>query len=71
MLRVIHAAALACLLPLAAGCATKRPVLYPNAHYAAVGAPVAASDIALCQERAAEQGQDGLLRGRRVPAVRR
>jgi outer membrane lipoprotein SlyB len=55
---LVFVVALACLLPLAAACATKRPVLYPNAHYAAVGAPVAANDIARCQERAAEQGYD-------------
>lgn len=52
------AGALACLLPLAAGCAAKRPVLYPNAHYSAVGAPAAAGDVARCQQRAAAQGHD-------------
>lgn len=53
MRALARAGALACLLPLAAGCAAKRPVLYPNAHYQAVGAPAAAGDVARCQQRAA------------------
>ena len=52
------AGGLACCLALVAACAPKRPVLYPNAHYAAVGAPAAAGDIARCQQRAAAWGYD-------------
>ena len=36
---------------IALGCA-KRPVLYPNAHYEAVGEPVAEQDIEDCMELA-------------------
>ena len=45
-------------MPLAAGCAAKRPVLYPNAHYESAGAPAAAAEIARCQERASAYGYD-------------
>ncbi len=36
----------------AAGCATKRPVLYPNAHYQSMGIEVAQADIDNCMQMA-------------------
>lgn len=39
-----------------AGCASKRPVLYPNAHYSAVGKTVAERDIDDCQQIAETAG---------------
>jgi hypothetical protein len=39
----------------AAGCAAKRPVLYPNPHYQSVGVEVAQADIDTCM-RMAETG---------------
>jgi len=57
MRRWSHACALVCLLPLAAACAPKRPVLYPNDRFQAAGA-AAADDVAECQERAAAWGYD-------------
>jgi outer membrane lipoprotein SlyB len=41
-----------------AGCATARPVLYPNAHFNAVGSAAADRDIASCMELAAAAGAD-------------
>jgi outer membrane lipoprotein SlyB len=38
------------------GCAATRPVLYPNAHFKAVGAEAAARDIASCMELAEAAG---------------
>lgn len=52
------AGVIACWLALAAGCATKHPVLYPNAHYQAQGAAAAAGQVSSCQDRAAAQGYD-------------
>lgn len=43
----IHAAVLMSTL-LLLGCASPRPVLYPNAKYEAVGKPVAESDVEEC-----------------------
>jgi hypothetical protein len=40
------------LVGLAAGCATKRPVLYPNSHLEQVGAEAAKQDIDACLELA-------------------
>ena len=48
------ALALAALAAL--GCATKRPVLYPNAHLQEVGAEGAQSDVARCLRLAEEYG---------------
>jgi outer membrane lipoprotein SlyB len=39
-----------------AGCASSRPVLYPNAHFTAVGAEAAERDIASCMELATSAG---------------
>jgi outer membrane lipoprotein SlyB len=39
-----------------AGCASTRPVLYPNAHFNAVGAEAAERDIASCMELAESAG---------------
>ncbi len=49
----------------AAGCAPRRPVLYPNAHYASVGAANAERDIAECRQLA-EQHVSGSGRAREV-----
>ena len=38
------------------GCASTRPVLYPNAHFNAVGSEAAARDIASCMELAESAG---------------
>jgi hypothetical protein len=40
------------------GCASTRPVLYPNAHFNAVGAEAAARDIASCMALAESAGAD-------------
>jgi uncharacterized protein YcfJ len=48
-LRLLWISALLLLLP---GCATHRPVLYPNARYEQVGAPIAESAVAECMQRA-------------------
>ena len=45
-----------------AGCASKQPVLYPNAHYKTVGAQVAKVDVEECfrlAEEAVTQGDKG------------
>jgi outer membrane lipoprotein SlyB len=44
------------ILVLIAGCATKRPVLYPNAKYKAVGEAVAQHDINECIQLAIDHG---------------
>ena len=49
-MRRILAGALA--LTAMTGCASKKPVLYPNAHYDSVGREVAAIDVAECMELA-------------------
>jgi outer membrane lipoprotein SlyB len=41
-----------------AGCAPTRPILYPNAHFNAVGSAAADRDIASCMELAASAGAD-------------
>lgn len=38
------------------GCATKRPVLYPNRHYKTVGVEVAQADIDECMHKAKTHG---------------
>jgi outer membrane lipoprotein SlyB len=38
------------------GCASTRPVLYPNAHFNAVGAEAAERDVASCMELAEAAG---------------
>jgi hypothetical protein len=40
------------------GCASTRPVLYPNEHFKTVGAEVAEQDIASCMELAESAGAD-------------
>ncbi len=40
------------------GCASTRPVLYPNAHYNAVGAETAQRDIDVCMDLAEAAGAD-------------
>ena len=39
-----------------AGCATPRPILYPNAHYQSVGADAAEREIAECRKLAETAG---------------
>jgi OmpA family protein len=41
-----------------AGCASTRPVLYPNEHFTAVGAEAAERDIASCMTLAESAGAD-------------
>ena len=57
-MRIASALSVACLLTVA-GCASKRPVLYPNDHYNQVGAAVADSDINACMQRADQYVQSG------------
>jgi hypothetical protein len=40
------------------GCASSRPVLYPNEHFNAVGAEAAERDIASCMDLAESAGAD-------------
>lgn len=63
--RVAVAGALLAGLVVAAGCAPRRPVLYPNPHYASVGAANAERDIAECRARA-EQHVSASGRAREV-----
>jgi hypothetical protein len=53
MHRLIWLVTFACLL---AGCAARKPILYPNDHYRSVGAEVAERDIEDCQELAKDAG---------------
>ena len=46
------------LVVLAAGCASQRPVVYPNAHYRSVGKKAAEEDIDWCVEYAATHGAE-------------
>jgi hypothetical protein len=50
--------AAAALALCAAGCAAKRPVLYPNAHLEAVGKEASQRDIDACIALAKESGAD-------------
>jgi hypothetical protein len=47
--RLVVGGALLAAVLVGAGCAPRRPVLYPNAHYASVGAGTAERDIAECR----------------------
>jgi outer membrane lipoprotein SlyB len=53
-----------------AGCASSRPVLYPNAHFKAVGSAAAAQDIAHCMELAETAGADAAGRDAGQAAAR-
>jgi uncharacterized protein YcfJ len=44
------------VLLVSGGCATSRPILYPNAHYQAVGPETADRDIADCRALAEQAG---------------
>jgi outer membrane lipoprotein SlyB len=48
----------ALLLPIVAACASKRPVLYPNAQLKAVGSTTAQRDIDACIDLAEDHGVD-------------
>jgi hypothetical protein len=50
--RCAYGCAIVLVAAVAAGCAPRRPVLYPNAHYAQVGAVDAERDIAECRQLA-------------------
>ena len=52
------------------GCASTRPVLYPNAHFNAVGAEAAARDIASCMDLAESAGADAAGRDAGQAATR-
>lgn len=52
-----------CLLLLAAGCASRRPVLYPNEQYQRVGGAVAQRDIEECMQRAETYVKTGSTAG--------
>jgi hypothetical protein len=57
----MHARLAALVLPaalLAAGCAAKRPVLYPNRQLQALGQPAAQAEIDACIARAEAYGAD-------------
>jgi hypothetical protein len=47
------------VLLVSAGCATSRPILYPNAHFQAVGPETADRDIADCRALAEQAGARG------------
>ena len=64
-IRLVVGGALVAGVLVAAGCAPRRPVLYPNAHYASVGAGHAERDIAECRHLA-EQHVSGTGRTREV-----
>lgn len=51
--------ALLAAAPLMAGCAQKRPVLYPNAHLEQVGQQAAQADIDACIQRARDYQAGG------------
>jgi hypothetical protein len=53
MRRLIGFVVIATLL---AGCAARKPILYPNAHYQSVGAEAAEQDIEECKELAKDAG---------------
>jgi uncharacterized protein YcfJ len=53
-----RALAVVLIVVLAAGCAPKRPVLYPNPHYLEVGEDVAAQDVQECVELAHTYGHE-------------
>jgi outer membrane lipoprotein SlyB len=53
-----------------AGCATARPILYPNEHFNAVGSAAADRDIASCMELAASAGADAAGSGAGRAAAR-
>jgi outer membrane lipoprotein SlyB len=53
-----------------AGCATTRPILYPNEHFNAVGSAAADRDIASCMELAASAGADAVGSGAGQAATR-
>jgi len=55
MFKIILAVAIALLLE---GCASTRPILYPNQHYNTVGAKAAESDIERCMDLAEAAGAD-------------
>lgn len=46
------------IVAFAAGCASKRPVLYPNPHYLEVGEAAADSDVEDCVELAHSYGHE-------------
>jgi hypothetical protein len=52
----LHVFAAALVLLVGAGCAPKRPVLYPNEHLRAVGAATAQADVDECLVLATEAG---------------
>jgi hypothetical protein len=52
------------------GCASTRPVLYPNEHFNAVGSAAADRDIASCMELAASAGADAAGSGAGRAAAR-
>jgi uncharacterized protein YcfJ len=54
------------LIVVAAGCAPKRPVLYPNPHYLQVGDEVAEQDVQECIELAHAYGHEAPRPGDRV-----
>ena len=55
----IGAVAVLLLAGTLAGCSSTRPVLYPNAHYEAVGASAAEADAEECMALAERHGHDG------------
>jgi len=57
-MRPLLAASLAAMA-LAAGCATTRPVLYPNTHWNLVGTDQARRDSEACEEIGRQSVQDG------------
>jgi outer membrane lipoprotein SlyB len=52
------------------GCASTRPVLYPNEHFTAVGSEAAERDIASCMELAEAAGADATGSGAGQAAAR-
>ncbi len=58
-MKIKHAAWLLSALVMLAGCAEKRPVLYPNAHWQQAGNEAAQRDIDACLRYAKESGAEG------------
>jgi outer membrane lipoprotein SlyB len=67
MLRLLWALVMALAI---AGCATTRPILYPNEHFNAVGSAAADRDIASCMELAASAGANAAGSGAGQAAAR-
>lgn len=60
-LKVMQVVMYCCLIVVLAGCASKRPVLYPNEQYRSAGSDAAQGDINTCIRLAEEANAQGRL----------